>query len=292
MNVKIYQYKLRNLGLALAVNMLLGLAMNLIPGIFPSMSGFATNVSFAVYRYVVGLLAGLISLWASMTEKGFCLALIGSVAALAVSVVLTYIEHYHKIDALIDLNLFLQGIIIYVLLQIKIGAKRWQKIVQMPPNALDLHISGKKELFNGLVIAPHLEMNAEILNAVDHFLEMSTQYAPLTLYLHTSEIISEELQSVAREAFQMYYQDAERKVRHHLQSQYSRSVWMIVIGITAFRFLSYWSGQNSDTIMWEILGSFAAFSLWKVGDTVFENTEDMDKLAHILIAKSADIQFI
>lgn len=291
MHDRITQYKLRNLGLALTVNMLLGLAMRLIPQYLP-FAGAATQSTYALWRYIVSLASGLLTLAVARAKKGYGLLLFASIAALVASLTLTFYEHFRKMDSLVDLNLFLQGIIIYVLLQIIGDRRKWRKIVQSPPNALDLRIDGKKDLFNRMVIAPHLEMNADILSAVDRYLEIATQLAPLTLCIHSAEPIAEQLQQVARDGFQMYYQDEERKIRHDLQSRYALSVWMIVISISAFRFLSNWHVQSDNNIVFEILGSFAAFSLWKVGDTFFERSEAMDRLARVLIAKNTDIQFL
>ena len=293
MNRKIYKYQLRNLGLALGFSMFFGLILHFqFRGAIPMVLEFASAYKYAAVRYIIGLLAAVLALVAWKTDKGEIFVLAVSIVLLVVSVVLTYYEYYHKIDSLIDLNLFMQGIIIYTMIQIIVSRKKWEKIVQAPPNILDLHISGKQELFDNLVIAPHLEVNADIIKAVDHFIGISPKYTSLMLCIHSTEIISEKLQSVAKEAFEMYYLDEERKLQNLIQLQYLRCVVMLVVSIASFRFLAYWSRQNGQTMLWQILGSFAAFSFWKVGDTIFENANSQDKLVRIMIAKIADIQFI
>lgn len=289
---KVRRSKLRDLGFALMLNMSLGLFLYFIPFGQGQLTAGATNSTFALYRYLVGLFAGILALVVSKTEKGYFPILVASIAAFIASLILTYKEHNHRIDSLVDLNLFLQGIIIYVFLQIGSSRKRWTTIINATPHTLDLHIDGRTDLFNRMIMSPHLEVNTEILRNVDYFLSIQTDYVPLTLCIHSAEPISEHLQKNAREAFQMYYQDLERKIRKFIKSRHSRSVWMIVISITAFRVMSMLAGQDRSSSFWEILSSFAAFSLWKVGDTYFEHTEAMQKLARVLIAKNAKIEFM
>ena len=292
MHLEIQRYRVRNFGLGLIVCMILGLILCVLPQISHKVIGPATNFKIAPYRYLVGILAGILALLPSRTDKGYPAVVLGSIAAFVASVILAYFEHYRQFDALVDLNLFLQGIILYHMIRIKVGINAWKKILQLPPRTLDLRIDDRKELFNRLVVAPHLELNPEILSAVDHFLQIALDYAPLSLCIHSAEPIAEHLQAVAREAFQMYYEDEERKIRKFIQSRDMRSVWMIVISIGAFRLMTYWSGTASSSTFWEILSSFAAFSLWKVGDTMFEHSEAFQRLARVLIAKNADIQFL
>lgn len=291
MHSKVQRYKLRNLGIALVINMVLGLFLCLFPWHLVPLSGLV-NSTIAPYRYLVGFISGLLALLASRTEKGYYPILFCLIGALIASLVLTYLEHHHNMDAMVDLNLFLQAIIIYTFLQIRASRKDWEKIIQTPPRTLDLHIEGKSDLFNRMVMSPHLEVNPEILRNVDHFLEIQTDYAPLVVCIYSAETVSDHLQKVAHEAYQMYYQDQERKLRNFIQSRYSRSIWMIVISIIAFRFMSLWGEQRNSAAFWEVLSSFAAFSLWKVGDTYFEHTEAMHRLANVLIAKNAEIQFM
>ena len=144
-----------------------------------ALSGMRFNSAIAPYRYLAGMLSGIMALIASRTEKFYYPLLIGLIASLILSVILTYLEHFNTIDSLVDLNLFLQGIIIVSLVQIKVYQKRWEKIIDTPPIALDLRITGRRELFNPMIVAPHLEVNAEILNIVNRFLHTSTQAAPL-----------------------------------------------------------------------------------------------------------------
>ena len=291
MHARVQRYKLRNLGVALALNMGLGLILYLFPWHLVPLSG-PINSHISPYRYTVGLFAAFLAILSSKTEKGYYLILVGLIMATLTSLVLTFIEHLYEMDSLVDLNLYLEGIILYTYLQIRTTQKRWTKIIETPPRALDLHIEGKDELFNRMVMSPHLEINPEIIRNVNHFLEIQTEQAPLTLCFYAVEPVSEHVQAIAREAFQMYYQDEEYKTRKFIQSRYSRSVWMIVVSILAFRLMSIWSGVSNSSAFWEILSSFAAFSLWKVGDAYFEHTEALYRLSNTLIAKHADMQFM
>ena len=286
------RYKLRFLGTALIVNMLLGIAARLLSLDMALISPATVDSMFAYCRYAVGLVAGALALAASGTEWGYRLALPGSVLTLVASLALTYLEHSRNLDSLVDLNLFFNAFTVYVLVLISIDRKKWQKVLQTEPRALDLRVAERKQLFNPLVMGPHLEINEEILKAIDHFLEIATEYAPLTLSIHSAEPITQPVQQVVREAIQMHYKDEERKVRRYIQYRFSQSVWMIVISVGAFRFLTFWSHRASDTVPWEILSSFAAFGLWKVGDILFEHSDSVIRLARVLIAQRVDIRFL
>ena len=67
MHSKVQRYKLRNLGIALVINMVLGLFLCLFPWHLVPLSG-PVNSTIAPYRYLVGLISGLLALLASRTD--------------------------------------------------------------------------------------------------------------------------------------------------------------------------------------------------------------------------------
>ena len=196
-----------------------------------------------------------------------------------------------NVDNLIDLSLFLVGMVLYLQILEASQDRAWRKTLKAEPLSLDLRLSGSDDCFDALVIGPHLEINREITDEVDHFLNMAERIAPLQLYFHSAATISPMVRETMEEALRAHYEDEELKVDRFLEQRFGRALGLIIISITALQLVKYYSGGQSTAIVWTIISNFAAFSLWQIGSTFFEGSEARHRLLKILTARNAELHF-
>ena len=196
-----------------------------------------------------------------------------------------------NIDDLIDLSLFLVGMVLYLQILEASQDRAWRKTLKAKPLSLDLRLSGTGDCFDALVMGPHLEISREITDAVDHFLDMAEHTAPLQLYFHSAETLSPMVRETMEEALRAHYEDEELKVDRFLEHRFGRAMGLVIISITALQLVKYYSGGQSTAIVWTIISNFAAFSLWQIGSTFFERSEASRRLLKIRTAKNAQLHF-
>ena len=196
-----------------------------------------------------------------------------------------------NIDDLIDLSLFLVGMVLYLQILEVSQDRAWRKTLKAKPLSLDLRLGGSGDCFDALVMGPHLEINREITDAVDHFLGTAEHAAPLQLYVHCAETLSPMVRETMEEALRAHYEDEELKVDRFLEQRFGRAMGLILISIMALQLVKYYSGGQSTAIVWTIISNFAAFSLWQIGSTFFEGSEARHRLLKILTARNAELHF-
>lgn len=288
----VYRRYLYRLGLILIVLyevQFLGtlLTQNWIRAQFPK-----ADIRSMLFTSVLAILAGAAALAFAKYEK-WKKALLAFTAAdfVALALLLTSAS-MRNIDTLIDLSLFLVGMVVYLQALDNSHDRGWKHALKAEPLALDLRITNSGDLFDPLVMAPHLEINPNISAAVDHFLETSDRFAPLQLYIHCGERISPLLLDTMEEILREHYADEEVRVNRFLESRFGRALGLILVSITALQLLHRFSGQDSSAIVWTIVSNFAGFSLWQIGSTFFERSEAKRQLLKIQIAKNAEIRFM
>ena len=243
-------------------------------------------------RCALGLLASLNAVLASRRARASRGALLTALALLACAVCCTVLFGQNVIDSLADVMSLLMLILLYTLYRTRHAEQRWQRIRGREPDVLDLRVASAAGLFNPIVLGPHLELNATLTDAVDRFLSTADRAAPLVVCIHSAEPVSLPLQETMREVFQSHYEDEERRVGHYLTSRFSRGIFLVLVSLGALTVWERYMRQYSSSTLWQVLGNFAAFSLWQIGTTYFERSEALRELMQKLIARNAEIRFI
>ena len=187
--MKLYRSHLKPLALALAILSVLIIAaglplMRFFPGRSPGISPL-----YILARCVLGLLSAAVAWFTACRNRHYRTAFILSAALLAAAVTLTILFGGNKLDDLTDIMTLMMLLLAYTLLRANQSERRWKRILARKGTVLDLKIGSRDDLFNPIVLAPHLEINGAVVDAVDHYLATAGKNAPLTLCLHCAERI-------------------------------------------------------------------------------------------------------
>ena len=90
----------------------------------------------------------------------------------------------------------------------------------------------------------------------------------------------------------MNYEEEEERIRHDINVRHVRVLNTFVISVIL---IVIWKMMNllfEDVIYWEIIGNIAAFGLWQVGYTFYEERDLFDEMVKNQIGKHADIVFV
>ena len=195
-------------------------------------------------------------------------------------------------DSLFDFSFLLMNLAAFIEWQIWKCQRILLAINKLSPQTLDLRIVGQRELFNPRVMGPYLKPDQSIIDDIDYFLESSIAFAPLCICFHSPYKISHALQETMIEALQLHYQAEQKRVEKSLEKLFLRAVVLLLLSVAVLRLLSvFFSGQDSESIMWVIFSNFAAFSLWQIGATHFEREEAFETLTRIIIARESKVEF-
>ena len=290
--MQLYRKHLFRLALALGVLALSSAAAGAVIRAMSPERLAGVTPRYVAARCILGLLASLNALRASRRAEVSGGALLAALGLLAGAVVCTVLFGQNVIDSLADVMSLLMLIILYTLYRTRHAEQRWQRIRGRKPVVLDLRVPSAAGLFNPIVLGPHLELNTALAAAVDRFLSTSGTAAPLTVCIHTAEAVSLPLQETMREVFQSHYEDEERRIGHYLTSRFSRGIVLVLLSVGALTVWERYMRQYSSSTLWQVLGNFAAFSLWQIGTTYFERSEALRDLMQMLIAKNAEIRFM
>ena len=299
MNGNIYQKNLRRLGMGLmifeALDLVLGLVLMGLTASIETLTIEAFRRRGMVYLIVkdlLGFLAGLLSFHASKQTRWHKRIIIAEWVLLGLLIPTTYLAASKEFDGLIDIPLVMISIVIYTLSQLGRGDKEWQNVQTRQRWTLDIKPRSMEEWFNPLVIGPHMELNGDISAAVDRFLLTKKEQGPLEIVALGMGEVSAAMQETMRDIFAAHYSDEEKRVRHHLEDLYRRSVLLIIVSLIV---LSMWvrlGMARNTTIMAMLLSNFAGFSLWQVGGYHFDRTEGYAELMRVMIARNAKITFM
>ena len=288
----LYRRHLHNLSLALGILSVLIILpgiplMNLFPGMTEGISA-----SYVFARCLVGFACAAVAFAAAHSNSHFRLAFVFALFLLGTAVTLTILYGGNKLDDLTDIMTLMMVVVVYTLFSANQSEARWQRVLRREPAVLDLRVHGADGLFNPIVLGPHLELDSGLTDAVDRYLATAGTPMPLSVTLHCAEKVSLPIQGTMREVFRSHYEDEERRVKRYLSGRYSRGIFLLLISIGALTVWERFMRQYSSSTLWQVLGNFAAFSLWQIGNTYFERSEAIRELTQILIAKNAEIQFL
>ena len=195
-------------------------------------------------------------------------------------------------DSLFDFSFLMMNLVVFIEWQIRKRQRILLSIHKLSPQTLDLRVVGQTELFNPRVMGPKLKPNQSIIDDIDSFLESSVAFAPLCICFHSAQNISPALQETMIEVLRLHYKDEQKRVEKYLEKRYIRIVGLLLVSMGMLRLLSlFFSGQDSDRIVWVMFSNFAAFSLWQIGTTHFEREEAFENLTRFIIARESRVEF-
>lgn len=216
-------------------------------------------------------------------------------AALAIIVVYIFLIYLHKegrYDTLVSLGLMTLIFSTLSLNQCEREEKNWAVLKTRDSQILDIRISESGQLFNPLVVGPHLEINSEIVGAVDHFVGAMKEMAPLELYVYCGSHVSKPVRETAVEAFREHFMDEERRQLRVLRQRTKRSMVLFCISMSIMFLWSRYNEAIGNSVIWSVLGNMGGFFLWEIGNTYFRHEDDFIELERIMICKEADITFL
>lgn len=286
----LYQKHLHRIGLVLIVLSLIALITTPFFSDAIEERNPEVETEYLAVTYLIPLLVGFLAVLHARRERWkIVLLIITGVCFAAEAVLLVAVNG--SIDSMVGPYVLLIGMCFYLLLLSESRSKKWTRILRRKPRDLDLRINGRNELFDPIVMAPHLEVKRSVIEAVDRFLQAEEEETPLRITIHSAVSISASLQELMIEGFRDHYADEEAQVNRFLEIRFTRSITLITIGIMVLSLLKNLPSETNTNTVWTIASNYAAFSLWQVGSTYFERASMIPKLTRIVIARNAEISF-
>lgn len=196
-----------------------------------------------------------------------------------------------RTNSLVDMTMLMMGILTYTISQTDRDLNRWKRISGRQPAVLDLRLHDPGHFFNTIQAGPQMVINEEYASAVNRFLA-STGPVPLHINLLCPKHISETMQDMMREVFVMNYEMEEKRIGKLLERNYNRIILLLVISLFSFGVLRQFTLLDDETIVWQVIGNFAAFGLWQIGTIHFERNEEFDDLLLVHCAKYAQLNIL
>lgn len=242
-------------------------------------------------RPVIGMVTGMIIYFSAknvwLRKKGFVVVLILTI----LYTVMTYVGQHLQVS--LDISLILMILSAVTFFEIDRNERAWKKVLRNDALTLDIRIAARSELFDPVVMMPHLEVNEKIISAIDRLLNTSADAAPLKLNIHSSEKVSDSLKNTFTECLRMHYRDERKQIVRFLENRYNRILGLLILSVLALIIWTSFSPAEDagDKVLWQILGNFAAFSLWQIGSTHFERSEAYLNLMRLTTAENLSITF-
>ncbi len=196
-----------------------------------------------------------------------------------------------RTNGLVDMTMLMMGILTYTISQTDRDLNRWKRISGRDPAVLDLRLHDPGDFFNTIQAGPQMVINEEYASVVNRFLA-STGPVPLRINLLCPKHVSETMQDMMREVFGMYYEMEEKRIEKTLEKNYNRIIVLLVVSLLSFGLLRQFTLLDDETIVWQVIGNFAAFGLWQIGTIHFERNEGFDELLLIHCAKYARLTIL
>ena len=157
-------------------------------------------------------------------------------------------------------------------------------------NQLTLSLK-KEELFDPYTILPHPEVNQNVYDAVDRFVQRYSGSGMTVTIM--SEPVNPSLQAVFRESYYKHYDDEFQKMQRYLHKRYMRVAGLLLISIVSFLSGSFLSDHLTrfGTIA-GVVSEISIFCLWEIGYTHFDRSEASLQRKLILRARDAEIEFL
>ena len=219
-------------------------------------------------------------------------AVMAAYVMIVVYVFLIYIHKEGRFDTLVNLGLMTLIFSALSLNQCYQEEKKWTVLNTRDAQILDIRISESGQLFDPLVVGPHLEINSEIAGAVDRFVGAMKEMAPLELYVYCGSHVSKPVRETAVEAFREHFKEEERRQLRMLRQSTRRSIVLFCISMSIMFLWSRYNEVVGNSVIWSVLGNMGGFFLWEIGNTYFRHEEEFLELERIMICKEADITFL
>ncbi len=286
-----YQRHLQRLGLLVTALILFNIIVTSL--LLISQGTFIRTLQHpAVFiRPVIGMVTGMIIYFSAknvwLRKKGFVVVLILAI----LYAVMTYVGQHLQVS--LDISLILMILSAVTFFEIDRNERAWKKVLRNDALTLDIRVAARSELFDPVVMMPHLEVNEKIISAIDRLLNTSADAAPLKLNIHSSEKVSDSLQNTFTECLRMHYRDERKQIVRFLENRYNRILGLLILSVLALIIWTSFSPAEDagDKVLWQILGNFAAFSLWQIGSTHFERSEAYLNLMRLTTAENLSITF-
>ncbi len=147
----------------------------------------------------------------------------------------------------------------------------------------------KADMFNEHILLPRAELNDNIYNMVDQFVERNHgQVESLMIFC---EPISEALQNTFREVYRDHYEEAYLKMGLYLRRRYLRVILLMSTMLLSFAMRSIGSSVLQDSFLWDVITNIGIFCLWETGYTHLGRMEAREKRRLIACARDLKIEF-
>ena len=244
---------------------------------------------------LIGVTAGAVALFFHWKKKhyrvGTLILIFLCIAEAAVIVLSMTGTPGRRTNGLIDLTMLVMVILTYTFTQTDRDLDRWMRISQRQPAVLDLRLRNPVAFFNTIQAGPQMVINEKYASVVTRFLA-SAGPVPLQINLLCSTPVSEPMRDTMREVLAMYYEMEEKRLRKILEKKYHRIILLFVVSLISIGILRQFTLLNDQTVVWDVMGNFAAFGLWQIGYIHYERNEDFDRLLLVHCAKFAKLNFV
>lgn len=284
-------YYNKNLWILAVFNM--AVAVGRIAKILSDISQFGReSVHLAEIRTLGTFLMGVLLILVAKQKIRLRNAVVTAYMTLILYIWLAFQNFVIQYDTIVNAGMMIIGFSTVSIHQYYREQMQWKRVQLCSPQTLDLRVSGPSQLFHPLVIGPHLEINQEIVDAVEHFVSALRELTPLEVYFYSASTVSDHLQETAIEAYREHFMDEERRVLRNLRSRTRRSTILFCVSMTIIFVWSHYDAVAGQSVIWTVLGNMGGFFLWEIGNTHFRHTDDYIELERIMICKDAGIMFM
>ena len=249
-----------------------------------------------VAKNLIGVAAGGIALLFYAIRRRYTLGTVVLIllcgAEAAVIVMSTKGSALRRTNGIVDITMLMMVLLTYTLSQTDRDIKRWNSVRTRKPVALDLKLADRKDFFDPVQIGPKMAINRVYANAITRFITAMKEPSPLTIDLFCANPVPEPVRNMMREAMTMHDEEAEDAIIKKLEMRYRRIMRLITVSVLVIGLVRQTSLLSDGTVVWEIIGNFAAFGLWQIGYTHYERNEGYEDLLTVHIAKYSELRFI
>ena len=148
----------------------------------------------------------------------------------------------------------------------------------------------KEEMFNPYVFMPHAELNNDVYECVDSFVD-KYKGDEMSLLIYTDSV-NPMIQDVFREVYREHYEDEYKKVNRQLDRFRLRFIILIIISIAAFIISNHLAVRTDhQSIFSYLIGNVSCFCLWEVGNTHFRASDLFLERKRVKRSMDAKIEF-
>ena len=247
-------------------------------------------------KNLIGVASGLVALFFHLKRRHYrfgTLILSALCAAEAAVIVMSMTGSAgRRANGIIDITMLVMVLLAYTFSQTNRDLRRWDRIRDREPEALDLRLMNSQAFFDPIQAGPKMAISREYAAVVKRYIASMRVPAPLQINLLCAEPVPESVRDTMAEVLRMHFEAEEARIEKDLEKRYRRILLLISVSVFAIGFVRQLSLFNEEIIAWEIIGNFAAFGLWQIGYTHYERSEDYGELLLVHIAKYATLRFV